>query len=159
MSAAASSPGVPDRACVRPHVFRLPPATCTRNSQNKLVMPCHREEVSSRRLGIAHVRTLKMQDDVLCVRVSPNGTMLVPQFKQLRLVLRCIPDWVLALCVPSQPFLSVHMVIAHACHSRQRHNHLHSAGVLGGIGFLEHVCFVHEKTLAGIPYTRAFLPD
>ncbi len=28
-----------------------------------------------RRLGIAHVRTLKMQEDVLCVRVSPNGAM------------------------------------------------------------------------------------
>ena len=39
-------------------------------------MQCHldREEVSSRRLGIAHVRTLKMQEDVLCVRISPNGT-------------------------------------------------------------------------------------
>ncbi len=32
-----------------------------------------REEVTTRRLGIAHVRTLKMQEDVLCVRVSPNG--------------------------------------------------------------------------------------
>ena len=29
--------------------------------------------MTTRRLGIAHVRTLKMQEDVLCVRVSPNG--------------------------------------------------------------------------------------
>jgi hypothetical protein len=27
----------------------------------------------SRRLGIRHTRTLKMTDDVLCVRISPDG--------------------------------------------------------------------------------------
>jgi U3 small nucleolar RNA-associated protein 12 len=31
-----------------------------------------------RRLGIVHVRTLKMADDVLCVRISPNGALWLP---------------------------------------------------------------------------------
>lgn len=30
----------------------------------------------ARRLGIRHTRTLKMTDDVLCVRISPNGALL-----------------------------------------------------------------------------------
>lgn len=33
-------------------------------------------QFASRQLGIAHTRTLKMTDDVLCVRVSPSGSLV-----------------------------------------------------------------------------------
>lgn len=34
------------------------------------------EGSGSRQLSLAHTRTLKMTDDVLCIRISPNGDPL-----------------------------------------------------------------------------------
>ncbi len=34
------------------------------------------ESSGSRQLSLAHTRTLKMTDDVLCIRISPNGELL-----------------------------------------------------------------------------------
>ena len=53
-----------------------PPGSYAEAGALSLRSACQQPCCPPRRLGVRHVRTLKMADDVLCARITPDGRLL-----------------------------------------------------------------------------------